>query len=102
VGLLQSATSFPERIEAYKADITYGTYNEFIFDYLRDHKRRSGEKSDVMNFLFHGEIGSPEERTAQRGLHYAIVDEIDSIMIDSGITPISISEASGIRKRGSF
>jgi preprotein translocase subunit SecA len=58
---------------AYAADITYGTNNEFGFDYLRD------------NMAMH-----PEERF-QRGLHYAIVDEVDSILIDEARTPLIIS-----------
>jgi preprotein translocase subunit SecA len=61
------------RREAYAADITYGTNNEFGFDYLRD------------NMAFTG-----EERV-QRGLHYAIVDEVDSILIDEARTPLIIS-----------
>lgn len=59
--------------EAYAADITYGTNNEFGFDYLRD------------NMAF-----SPEERV-QRTLHYALVDEVDSILIDEARTPLIIS-----------
>ena len=58
---------------AYEADITYGTNNEFGFDYLRD------------NMVY-----SLEERV-QRGLHYAIVDEVDSILIDEARTPLIIS-----------
>src|SRR5690554_2384292 len=60
---------------AYTADITYGTNNEFGFDYLRD------------NMAF-----SPQERV-QRGLNYAIVDEVDSILIDEARTPLIISGA---------
>ncbi|GKX60465.1 preprotein translocase subunit SecA [Leminorella grimontii] len=59
--------------EAYAADITYGTNNEYGFDYLRD------------NMAF-----SPEERV-QRPLHYALVDEVDSILIDEARTPLIIS-----------
>ncbi|MCK5060978.1 preprotein translocase subunit SecA [Candidatus Parcubacteria bacterium] len=62
-----------ERAQAYQADITYGTNNEFGFDYLRDNM--------VQNL----------EQMAQRGLHYAIVDEIDSILIDEARTPLIIS-----------
>lgn len=62
-----------ERAEAYAADITYGTNNEFGFDYLRDNMAPS------------------TERRAQRGLHYAIVDEVDSILIDEARTPLIIS-----------
>ncbi|CAB0151001.1 Protein translocase subunit SecA [Pseudidiomarina piscicola] len=64
-----------EKQEAYQADITYGTNNEFGFDYLRD------------NMAF-----SPKERV-QRKLNYAIVDEVDSILIDEARTPLIISGA---------
>jgi len=62
-----------ERREAYLADITYGTNNEFGFDYLRD------------NMCVY------KERMVQRSLHYAIVDEVDSILIDEARTPLIIS-----------
>ena len=88
-GVIQSSSGLSERNGAYAADITYGTYNEFIFDYLRDHRRESGKKSDVMDFLLHGDYESTEERACQKGLHYAIVDEIDSIFMDAGIQPLS-------------
>lgn len=58
---------------AYDADITYGTNNEFGFDYLRDN------------------MASEAEQVVQRGLHYAIVDEVDSILIDEARTPLIIS-----------
>ncbi len=61
------------RKDAYKADITYGTNNEFGFDYLRDN------------------IGYNKEELTQRGYYYAIVDEIDSILIDESRTPLIIS-----------
>ncbi|MEE4314736.1 MAG: preprotein translocase subunit SecA [Desulfofustis sp.] len=63
----------PERREAYAADVTYGTNNEFGFDYLRDNM-----KFDLAEFC-------------QRGFHYAIVDEVDSILIDEARTPLIIS-----------
>ncbi|MGI5826446.1 MAG: preprotein translocase subunit SecA [Patescibacteria group bacterium] len=62
-----------ERKEAYQADVTYGTNNEFGFDYLRDNL-----VSDINNMV-------------QRGHHYAIVDEVDSILIDEARTPLIIS-----------
>jgi preprotein translocase subunit SecA len=61
------------RVEAYRADVTYGTNNEFGFDYLRDNMRFSLEE------------------LVQRELHYAIVDEVDSILIDEARTPLIIS-----------
>ena len=61
------------RQEAYAADITYGTNNEFGFDYLRDHMVRE------------------VDQLRQRDIHYAIVDEVDSILIDEARTPLIIS-----------
>lgn len=75
VGCIHAAISESERYDAYQADITYGTNNEFGFDYLRD------------NMKF-----SLEERV-QRPFHYAIVDEVDSILIDEARTPLIISGA---------
>ncbi len=73
VGINLSGMLAPAKREAYAADITYGTNNEFGFDYLRD------------NMAF-----SPEERV-QRKLHYSLVDEVDSILIDEARTPLIIS-----------
>ena len=73
VGVIQSGQSAADKRTAYGADITYGTNNEFGFDYLRD------------NMAF-----SAAERV-QRGLKYAIVDEVDSILIDEARTPLIIS-----------
>src|SRR3990167_6211037 len=65
------------RKEAYQADVTYGTNNEFGFDYLRDN------------------LATRVEDLVQRGHNYAIVDEVDSILIDEARTPLIISSASG-------
>ncbi len=73
VGVNLSQMGHPEKQQAYAADITYGTNNEFGFDYLRD------------NMVF-----TPAERV-QRGLNFAIVDEVDSILIDEARTPLIIS-----------
>ncbi len=73
VGVVYAGQHPMEKREAYHADITYGTNNEFGFDYLRD------------NMAF-----SLEER-GQRGLNFAIVDEVDSILIDEARTPLVIS-----------
>ncbi len=76
VGVIIAGLSDEQRKEAYGADITYGTNNEFGFDYLRD------------NMKFYA------EQLVQRGHHYAIVDEVDSILIDEARTPLIISGAS--------
>jgi len=75
VGVIVHGLNREQRQAAYAADITYGTNNEFGFDYLRD------------NMVF-----STEERV-QRPLHYAVVDEVDSILIDEARTPLIISGA---------
>ncbi len=72
-GVIVNGLDNAERREAYAADITYGTNNEFGFDYLRD------------NMAF-----TPEDRV-QRGRYFAIVDEVDSILIDEARTPLIIS-----------
>ncbi len=73
VGVILSEMEHADKHEAYGADITYGTNNEFGFDYLRDNM-----------------AATPSERY-QRGLNYAIVDEVDSILIDEARTPLIIS-----------
>ena len=75
VGAIQSGMDTEARRAAYKSDITYGTNNEFGFDYLRDNM-----------------VHSLDDRV-QRGLHYAIVDEVDNILIDEARTPLIISGA---------
>ncbi|EMI09535.1 accessory Sec system translocase SecA2 [Anoxybacillus gonensis] len=77
-GLNISNMSPSEKKEAYKADITYGTGTEFGFDYLRDH----------MVYNIHDKV--------QRKLYYAIIDEIDSILIDEARTPLIIANKSSI------
>jgi preprotein translocase subunit SecA len=74
VGLIQAQMSPSERRPAYDADITYGTNNEFGFDYLRDNMAMRAE-----------------DMVQQRGHSYGIVDEVDSILIDEARTPLIIS-----------
>ncbi|PIE22048.1 MAG: preprotein translocase subunit SecA [Planctomycetota bacterium] len=75
VGAIQSSMSPSERHPAYACDITYGTNNEFGFDYLRDNMKMEVEDQ------------------VQRSLNYAIIDEVDSILIDEARTPLIISGA---------
>ena len=75
VGLIVHGLSTKERQEAYRADVIYGTNNEFGFDYLRD------------NMVIH------KEDMVQRELNFAIIDEVDSILIDEARTPLIISGA---------
>src|SRR6185369_2747792 len=102
VGCIQHDMSDMERQEAYGADITYGTNNEFGFDYLRDNMKfdiaslvqrsvplrwREGEETD---------LDATTATLAELGLahHYAIVDEVDSILVDEARTPLIISGSS--------
>lgn len=73
VGCILQNMSTGDRQAAYKADITYGTNNQFGFDYLRDN------------------MAIYQSGLVQRGLHYAIVDEVDSILVDEARTPLIIS-----------
>ncbi|MBW3602532.1 MAG: preprotein translocase subunit SecA [Actinobacteria bacterium] len=73
VGHVQAQQDDEEKRAAYAADVTYGTNNEFGFDFLRDHMALAAEEK------------------AQRGHHYAIVDEVDSILVDEARTPLIIS-----------
>lgn len=73
VGVINPFMSAEERRKAYEADVTYGTNSEFGFDYLRDNMAIS------------------PQQLVQRGHHYAIVDEVDSILIDEARTPLIIS-----------
>ncbi len=73
VGLIQDGMGFEERKVAYAADVTYGTNSQFGFDYLRDN------------------IATRVDHLVQRELNYAIVDEVDSILIDEARTPLIIS-----------
>ncbi len=77
VGLLQNGMEPVERKPAYEADITYGTNSEFGFDYLRDNMVTRGASR------------------VQRGHHFAIIDEVDSILIDEARTPLIISGLGG-------
>ena len=83
VGLLQNGMRLSLKKPAYEADITYGTNSEFGFDYLRDNM-----------------VTRPEMRV-QRGHHYAIVDEVDSILIDEARTPLIISGV-GTKSAGTY
>ena len=73
IGLIQADMQPDERRPAYAADVTYGTNNEFGFDYLRDN------------------MAMDPQYMVQRGHNYAIVDEVDSILIDEARTPLIIS-----------
>jgi preprotein translocase subunit SecA len=78
VGINQAQLPTEEKLKAYDADITYGTNNEFGFDYLRD------------NMVY------SQDQKVQRGLNFALIDEVDSILIDEARTPLVISGQSDV------
>jgi len=82
VGAIQSNMSPSERQQAYACDIVYGTNNEFGFDYLRDNMRPAARDDERF---------PPRYRQAQGPLHFAIIDEVDNILIDEARTPLIIS-----------
>ncbi len=82
VGTIQHDLGTLERQQAYGCDITYGTNNEFGFDYLRDNMRPAARGDDRY---------PKEQQQVQGPLHYAIIDEVDNILIDEARTPLIIS-----------
>lgn len=82
VGNIQSGMSITEKQEAYSCDITYGTNNEFGFDYLRDNMRPAARNDSRFPV---------EHQQSQGPLNYAIIDEVDNILIDEARTPLIIS-----------
>src|SRR5215510_10515950 len=82
VGAIQSNMEVLERQTAYNSDITYGTNNEFGFDYLRDNMRPAARGDDRY----------PKRMQQSQGeLNFAIIDEVDNILIDEARTPLIIS-----------
>jgi preprotein translocase subunit SecA len=82
VNAIQSGMSTAQKQAAYACDITYGTNNEFGFDYLRDNMRPAAKGDDRY---------PPEAQQCQGPLNYAIIDEVDNILIDEARTPLIIS-----------
>jgi preprotein translocase subunit SecA len=82
VGAIYADMDPEERQRAYGCDITYGTNNEFGFDYLRDNMKPAARGDDRFPKRF---------QQVQRGLHYAIIDEVDNILIDEARTPLIIA-----------
>src|SRR6185437_7400461 len=87
VGVLQNMQPYEEKRDAYAADVTYGTNSEFGFDYLRDNMATTLEEK-----VQHGGREKPEEGKSHYHA-YAIVDEVDNILIDEARTPLIISGA---------
>lgn len=92
-----------ERRQAYGCDITYATNKELVFDYLRDRLTMAERPDPIMVQVegLHGR-GTRAKRLLMRGLHFAIVDEADSVLIDEARTPLIISGSSGASEEREF
>jgi preprotein translocase subunit SecA len=97
VGCIQAQMPQADRAKEYGCDITYGTANEMGFDFLRDRllKRRIGEGQRDLFGAMLGQAGREHEQPVQGDLHFMLVDEADSILIDEARTPLIISALPG-------
>jgi preprotein translocase subunit SecA len=98
VGVIQGQQPQPQRRKAYACDVTYGTANEMGFDFLRDRLllRSQGEGNQDLFGQMLGTAGTAGgDQPVQRGLHFMLVDEADSILIDEARTPLIISALPG-------
>ena len=95
VGCIQQQMQQSDRAKQYACDITYGTANEMGFDFLRDRllKRRISEGQRDLFGAMLGQAGRDHEQPVQGELHFMLVDEADSILIDEARTPLIISAA---------
>jgi preprotein translocase subunit SecA len=93
VGVIQTPDKSDQRRRAYACDVTYGTSKEFGFDFLRDRLllRRMGQgQDDILGQASSHRLEAGGEQPVQRGAHFALVDEADSILIDEARTPLII------------
>ncbi len=91
VGVIETQMSQDERRKNYACDITYGTAKEFGFDFLRDRLLLRRIRQQTQDIFFGGDRGQANEQPVQRGQHFCLVDEADSILIDEARTPLIIS-----------
>ena len=97
IGVIQGQQPSSERRDAYACDVTYGTANEMGFDFLRDRlllRRIDEGHRDLFGEMLGGEAAT-HEKPVQRDLHFMLVDEADSILIDEARTPLIISSMPG-------
>lgn len=94
VGVLQARMPRAQRRQAYACDVTYGTAAEFGFDFLRDRlvlRRLREEQADLLGLLLRRDNDSVRDEPMQRSSYFALVDEADSVLIDSARTPLVIA-----------
>ncbi|MBM4005729.1 MAG: preprotein translocase subunit SecA [Planctomycetes bacterium] len=93
VGVIQTADKSDQRRAAYGCDVVYGTAKEFGFDFLRDRlllRRMGHQQDDILGEASSQRYEAAGEQPVQRGAHFALVDEADSILIDEARTPLII------------
>jgi preprotein translocase subunit SecA len=90
VGCILTSMENDERRQAYSRDVTYGTAKEMGFDFLRDRLRMGAGKRDDSRHRIFGQQKTQGEPPVQRGHHFALIDEADSILIDEARTPLII------------
>ena len=98
VGLVEHGQPPQDRQQAYACDVTYCTNKELVFDYLRDRLAlgaRRGRARLLVDELFKTRLALQSQRLLLRGLHFAIVDEADSVLIDEARTPLILSGMPG-------
>lgn len=91
VGCIQTPMEPPDRKVAYACDVTYGTAKEFGFDFLRDRLKKGSSETSLYQSVTQLESTSDDSGVVQRGTHYALIDEADSILIDEARTPLIIA-----------
>lgn len=100
LGVLREKDNNDKKRLAYQADVTYGTGYEFGFDYLRDQLKLLGGRRQELGAELAGRLlgsATPGSDTVQRQARHAVVDEIDSVLIDEAVTPLIISPPSGTK-----
>ncbi|MEM9659188.1 MAG: preprotein translocase subunit SecA, partial [Planctomycetota bacterium] len=98
VGVIQAQIPQEQRRKAYSCDVTYGTANEMGFDFLRDRlllRSLEGGQRDLFGQMLGVSANGAQDSPVQRGLHFMLVDEADSILIDEARTPLIISALPG-------
>ena len=98
VGVIQAQQPQPQRRKAYECDVTYGTANEMGFDFLRDRlllRSQNEGQQDLFGQMLGTSANGAAEKPVQRGQHFMLVDEADSILIDEARTPLIISALPG-------
>jgi preprotein translocase subunit SecA len=94
VGCVTQDVALPDRRAQYRKDITYCTNKDVTFDYLRDRMKLKG-RPRALRYAVDKVIGSGDGDLTLRGLHFAIVDEVDSVLVDEARTPLIISGDTG-------